>query len=194
MTVSGLNPSRPKRFTFRHDGRKLVGFLLARGDEAEPYTVRLQSWGTIAGRLVDAQGQPRAGVEVTLFGHDFQDLEDEDAGPVFIPGPLKPQAVMPVLDQSIVVSPPSTAEVDRAADVDLAIDRTTDLIDPGRGRIPGGHTGLLTAQAVKSGGRITSPAVARQMISGKPDRWPVIALGSKLKMANGNSGHVLIVL
>ncbi len=59
MTVSGLNPSRPKRFHFRHDDRKLVGFLLARGDEAEPYTVRLQPWGTIAGRLVDAQGQPR---------------------------------------------------------------------------------------------------------------------------------------
>ena len=59
MTVSGLNPTRPKRFTFRHAGRKLVGFLLARGDEDEPYTVRLQSWGTIVGRLVDAQGQPR---------------------------------------------------------------------------------------------------------------------------------------
>ncbi len=59
MTVSGLNPARPRRFTFRHAGRKLVGFLLARGDEAEPYTVRLQPWGTIAGRLVDAQGQPR---------------------------------------------------------------------------------------------------------------------------------------
>ena len=59
MTVSKLNPMRPKRFTFRHDGRKLVGFLLARGDEAEPYTVRLQPWGTITGRLVDAQGKPR---------------------------------------------------------------------------------------------------------------------------------------
>jgi RNA polymerase sigma factor (sigma-70 family) len=59
MTVSGLNPMRPKRFAFRHAGRKLVGFLLARGDEAEPYTVPMQPWGTITGRLVDAQGQPR---------------------------------------------------------------------------------------------------------------------------------------
>jgi hypothetical protein len=64
MTVSGLNPTRPKRFTFRHDGRKLVGFLLARGDEAEPYTVRLQPWGTVAGRLVDAQGRPRPKAEL----------------------------------------------------------------------------------------------------------------------------------
>jgi RNA polymerase sigma factor (sigma-70 family) len=57
--VSGLNPARPKRFHFRHAGSKLVGFLLARGDEAEPYTVRLRPWGTITGRLVDAQGKPR---------------------------------------------------------------------------------------------------------------------------------------
>ena len=59
MTVSKLNPMRPRRFIFRHDGRKLVGFLLARGDEAEPYTVRLQPWGTIVGRLVEAEGRPR---------------------------------------------------------------------------------------------------------------------------------------
>ena len=64
MTVSGLNPTRPKRFIFRHDGRKLVGFLLARGDEAEPYTVRLQPWGTIAGRLIDADGRPRPSAEL----------------------------------------------------------------------------------------------------------------------------------
>ena len=36
MTVSRLNPMRPKRFTFRHDGRKLVGFLLARGTSRSP--------------------------------------------------------------------------------------------------------------------------------------------------------------
>jgi RNA polymerase sigma factor (sigma-70 family) len=64
MTVSGLNPARPKRFHFRHAGRKLVGFLLARGDEPEPYTVRLQPWGTITGRLVDAQGQQRPGAHL----------------------------------------------------------------------------------------------------------------------------------
>jgi hypothetical protein len=64
MTVSGLNPLRPKRFHFRHAGRKLVGFLLARGDETEPYTVHLQPWGTITGRLVDAQGRPRPDAEL----------------------------------------------------------------------------------------------------------------------------------
>ena len=59
MTVSRLNPARPRRFHFLHPGLKLVGFLLARGDEAAPYVVRMQPWGTIAGRLVDAEGRPR---------------------------------------------------------------------------------------------------------------------------------------
>jgi len=62
LAISRLNPLRPKRFIFRHDAKKLVGFLVARGDEAEPYTVKLQPWGTITGRLVDAQGKPRPGV------------------------------------------------------------------------------------------------------------------------------------
>jgi hypothetical protein len=65
MAISRLVPSRPKRFLFRHDARKLVGFLIAGGDEAEPYTVKLQPWGTITGRLVDAQGKPRPGVKLS---------------------------------------------------------------------------------------------------------------------------------
>jgi protocatechuate 3,4-dioxygenase beta subunit len=77
MTVSRLNPMRPKRFTFRHDGRKLVGFLLARGDEPEPYTLRLAPWGTIAGRLLDAQGQPRPGA--MLMTIDWQEKHDDPA-------------------------------------------------------------------------------------------------------------------
>ena len=55
----GAQPDAAEAIYFRHAGRKLVGFLLARGDEAEPYTVRLVPWGTIAGRLVDAEGRPR---------------------------------------------------------------------------------------------------------------------------------------
>ncbi len=64
VTVSQLNPLRPKRFIFRHDARKLVGSLIARGDEAEPYVVKLQPWGTITGRLVDSSGKPRPKVDL----------------------------------------------------------------------------------------------------------------------------------
>jgi CarboxypepD_reg-like domain len=65
FTVSMLNPERPRRFTFRHQAKKLVGCLIARGDEPEPYTVKLQSSGTITGRLVDAEGKPRPKVDLT---------------------------------------------------------------------------------------------------------------------------------
>jgi len=77
ISVSKLNPMRPKRFTFRHDDRKLVGFLLARGDEAEPYTVRLHPWGTIIGRLIDAEDKPRPGA--LLMTIDWQDRHDDPA-------------------------------------------------------------------------------------------------------------------
>jgi RNA polymerase sigma factor (sigma-70 family) len=89
MAISRLNPMRPKRFTFRHDGKKLVGSLIARGDEAEPSTVRLQPWGTIAGRLVDAQGKPRPGVGLLT-----PDWQESMANPAFglLPAGLKTDA------------------------------------------------------------------------------------------------------
>jgi hypothetical protein len=62
FTVFKLNPLRPRRITFRHDGAKLIGFLLAKGDEEALYSIRLQPWSTIVGRLVDAEGRPRRGV------------------------------------------------------------------------------------------------------------------------------------
>ena len=71
LAVWRLNPMRPKRFLFRHDARKLVGSLVARGDEAEPYTVELQPWATLTGRLVDAQGNPRP--DVQLVTSDWQE-------------------------------------------------------------------------------------------------------------------------
>jgi hypothetical protein len=84
VTVSGLVPLRPKRFTFRHDDRKLVGSLVARGDEAEPYTVTLQPWGTITGRLVDAQGKPRPRVD--LMTSDWQEALTDPARGVIMFG------------------------------------------------------------------------------------------------------------
>ncbi len=70
MTISGLVPARPKRLHFRHSGRKLAGLLVARGDEPEPYTVRLQPWAAITGRLVDAQGRPRVGAQLMIGEQD----------------------------------------------------------------------------------------------------------------------------
>jgi RNA polymerase sigma factor (sigma-70 family) len=86
MTVSKLNPLRPRRFTFRHDTRKLVGSLVARGDEAEPYTVKLQPWGSIAGRLVDAQSQPRPKVHLRTTDWEAATI---DPARGLLPGGLK---------------------------------------------------------------------------------------------------------
>ena len=84
LTVSKLNPLRPKRFLFRHAARKLVGCLIARGDEPEPYAVPLQSSSTITGRLVDAGGKPRSGVDLMTI--DWQTAASDPARGVILYG------------------------------------------------------------------------------------------------------------
>jgi len=71
LTVFKLNPLRPKRFVFRANSQKLVGCLIARGDEREPYTVKLEPWATISGRLVTKEGKPRP--RVILMTSDWQE-------------------------------------------------------------------------------------------------------------------------
>ena len=41
-------------------------FVIARGDEHGPLTVRLQPAGTVTGRLLDDDGQPRRGVRINV--------------------------------------------------------------------------------------------------------------------------------
>jgi beta-lactamase regulating signal transducer with metallopeptidase domain len=53
-----LHPDRSRRILFTKQDRKLVGLLTQQGAGAEPYTVRMQPWGTITGRLVDHNGEP----------------------------------------------------------------------------------------------------------------------------------------
>jgi len=55
--LTKLHPDRFRRITFVKEDRKLVGFLLAKGDGDAPYTVRMQPWATVTGRLVTANGQ-----------------------------------------------------------------------------------------------------------------------------------------
>ena len=42
-----------------HEGRKLIGSALLKGDETGPVTIKLQPWGSVAGRIVDDEGRPR---------------------------------------------------------------------------------------------------------------------------------------
>ncbi len=62
--VSGLEPGKPRTVVFWHDKTKLARAIAVRGDEKAPLKVRLQPRGTLTGRLVDAMGRPRQGIEV----------------------------------------------------------------------------------------------------------------------------------
>jgi hypothetical protein len=64
IAIHGLDPSRPRRVTVTHGGRKLIGSIELKGDEASPVTLRLQPYGTITGRIVDDDGQPRGGLRL----------------------------------------------------------------------------------------------------------------------------------
>src|SRR5262249_1844243 len=68
---------QPRRLLFLHPGKKLAGSLLVRGDEKGPLRVKLESAGTIKGRLVGPDGLPRPKVELTLsrFGNRLYDLD-----------------------------------------------------------------------------------------------------------------------
>jgi RNA polymerase sigma factor (sigma-70 family) len=56
--LTKLHPDRSRRITFFKGDRKLIGFLMARGDGDSPYVVRMQPWAVLTGRLVDERGGP----------------------------------------------------------------------------------------------------------------------------------------
>jgi hypothetical protein len=60
--VYALDPSSPRRVIVMHEGRKLIGSVLLKGDEAGPVTIKLQPWGSVAGRIIDDDGRPRKGM------------------------------------------------------------------------------------------------------------------------------------
>jgi RNA polymerase sigma factor (sigma-70 family) len=65
-TIYALDGIHQRHVVFYHRERKLGGHVIVRGDEKDPVTVRLQPLGTVTGRLLDPDGQPLAGVEVSL--------------------------------------------------------------------------------------------------------------------------------
>jgi RNA polymerase sigma factor (sigma-70 family) len=64
FAVANWNPVRPRRLEFRHDERQLAGYAELRADSKGPVRVRLQTWGTITGRVLNEDGKPWA--EVTI--------------------------------------------------------------------------------------------------------------------------------
>jgi protocatechuate 3,4-dioxygenase beta subunit len=65
-TVYALDPAKPRALAFYHPEKRLGGTATVRGDEKEPVVVKLGPLARLTGRLLDTDGQPLAGAEVSL--------------------------------------------------------------------------------------------------------------------------------
>jgi len=65
FTVRAIGPQQPRVLVFVHPERKLFATPTVTGREKE-LIVRLQPGGTLTGRVVDKDGQPKAGVGVRV--------------------------------------------------------------------------------------------------------------------------------
>jgi RNA polymerase sigma factor (sigma-70 family) len=62
FTAHGLSPRQPRMLALIHPEKRLGKVVLLRGDEPAPLTVRLEPLGALAGRVLDADGKPWAGL------------------------------------------------------------------------------------------------------------------------------------
>ena len=66
FTMTGMEPGKTRHLQFLHEGKKLAGSLEVKGDQTTPATVTLVPWGTLTGRLVDADGLPRKDAQLVF--------------------------------------------------------------------------------------------------------------------------------
>jgi len=60
FTIYGFDPGDPQQVYFLHKKRHLAGQVLLKGPQPSPIQVQLEPWGSISGRIVDANGKPQA--------------------------------------------------------------------------------------------------------------------------------------
>jgi hypothetical protein len=81
FTVRGFNPRRPRDILFRHPERGLMGAVQPPKGNGGAVTVRMGAGAALTGRLVDAEGRPRAGLELAVEfrprGEDWQGYSPE---------------------------------------------------------------------------------------------------------------------
>jgi RNA polymerase sigma factor (sigma-70 family) len=77
FTVGGLDPKRPRPVVFVQAEKKLAKVQRVCGDESEPLTVRLEPLSAVAGRFLDADGKPLAGLKVTA-ALSFDEADNKD--------------------------------------------------------------------------------------------------------------------
>jgi RNA polymerase sigma factor (sigma-70 family) len=67
FTVHCSNPPRPRELLIHHPEEGLVGVAQTPNKKGDSITVQLQPGATVTGRLVDANGKPRAGLAVSVW-------------------------------------------------------------------------------------------------------------------------------
>jgi hypothetical protein len=87
--VTGLAPGDVRQLAFVHRQRHLSGSMILHGNVQGPIEVKLGPWGTVTGRLVDAAGQPRPGVELGWKENPNRRVEE---GPGSLPAHVKTDA------------------------------------------------------------------------------------------------------
>src|SRR5579883_271538 len=58
FTALGLSTDQPRLLCFVHEEKKLAGSVVVRGGEQQLITVKMEPWGSVSGRLLDAKGKP----------------------------------------------------------------------------------------------------------------------------------------
>jgi hypothetical protein len=75
LRLTNLHPNRARRITLFQNDRKLIGFLLAKGDGSMADAVRMQSWGEVTGQILDSDGKP---IKAALSFGDWPDETNAD--------------------------------------------------------------------------------------------------------------------
>jgi hypothetical protein len=66
VTVYALNPEKPRVLTIYHPEKNLGGTITIRGDEEQPLVAKLDPAGRMTGRLLNLNGTPLAGAQVSI--------------------------------------------------------------------------------------------------------------------------------
>ena len=134
MEVRALDPSKPRRVTITHAGRKLIGSVYLKGDETGTLTVWLQPWGTIQGRIIDDEGEPRKRIQMENIDGSFPKRPAEQGilpgdGRIDSAGRFRVEGLVPGLKYGASASGPMTPPGELFHDLTVAPGEVKDLGD-----------------------------------------------------------------
>jgi RNA polymerase sigma factor (sigma-70 family) len=66
FTLTGVDPRGRRSMVFLHPEKRLAAALELQGNAQSPLTIQLKPAGTVTGRLVEEDGEPRPGVELLI--------------------------------------------------------------------------------------------------------------------------------